>query len=242
MTGSTRLWCRSVLAALVVLCGQGCANRAVPLRSSASQEALPELNLTLGWNREAYVVPSPAVVPEELKSTRDYQSWLRAGDVRTLRHVNEAGQQYEVLTGPWMRDPDGVDRPMIMRVDRRRPDGTLELSTLYLPEGPESWMLYGPDGSTPAVRVVNRLSGVERTPFIAYVRFFNATGREERAYQANGHRVVYLEWFYDERGNITHWNGSARLDTTPERLGDIQLSPATCMPDATSPAAPKVNE
>lgn len=184
---------------------------------SATAATLPKLHLTLGWNNQTYDVPPPAMLPDAMRQTREFRQWETVGDVRTLTWLAGDGTRYDAECMGMVIDAVSKQRtPMIQRISRYRPDGTLEIATDNSTGlQPAEWTLFAADGKTKLLGVTNRLNGLPGTPFIQYVSFYNPDGTTARKYQANSMGVVYLEWFYKPNGDIDHWNGTSKLDKSP---------------------------
>ena len=210
----------SLLAPALMFCDQSIAQRPPstqradsPRPSRAATQPVGNRTLTLAWNRQTYEVPEPVVIPDGMKASRAYQQWWPIGDIRTLEWTDENGRRYVAEALCKLRDKDGQVKAVTPYVSRYRADGTLEAKSFIDPGGlPEEWSIFAADGKTKTIGVVNRLHGLPGTPFIEYVTFYAADGKEQRKYQANRHGVVYLEWFYDAKGDIARWNGSSKFD------------------------------
>lgn len=164
---------------------------------------LPKLELVLGWNQKPFSVPPPTLLPAAAWDSDEFKQWRRTGDVRQLAFTEPSGARY--LAGAMFRwkDKAGKTHDAITKLERFRPDGTLEARTQFTPEGePEHWVTFAADGKTPLIKAQNRLHGLPGTPFIQSVTFYNPQGVPERMYQVLPSGVVEYEWPVDAKGDI----------------------------------------
>lgn len=197
-------------------------------------QPVSSLLLALAWNGQKYEAPEPLTIPPDVEKSDAYRQWWRVGDSRTIEWTDEAGRRCVADAWGRFKDERGELRPLIPTVSRYRADGTLEARTTNAPNGrPCEWSLFREDGRAKRIEVINRLSGTPGTPFVEYVTFYGADGKKEREYQANRYGIVYIEWFYDAKGEIDHWNGSSKLNVPPAASQPAGEAPSSTGPRAT---------
>jgi hypothetical protein len=204
--------------ALTAFALTGCGQSGGDDRSMKSHPATlpsdtpPKLSLTLAWNGQSYDVPPPAAVTPEMRRTKEYAKWWSIGDIRNLDFTDAQGRRTVAQMIGRAQEPDGSIRPIVPAVSRYRPDGTLEVHTMYVPDaGPTNWTVFAADGKTKAVDV--HIDGVpERKPFIDGVTFYDGAGVKSREYVVNEHGVAYLERVFKPSGEVEGSNGSKDLD------------------------------
>jgi len=161
-----------------------------------------ELRLTLAWNGQTIEAAPAATLPPSILNSRAYKEWQRRGHVTTLTGDDAAGNQVVASALGFIKDAQGVRRPLIPSIKVFSPNGTLINETSYSSEGlPETWTLYDPSGRK-TQSVWYRTSGLPGTPFLRHVTFFDAGGTGRQFVANNPHRIVWVEWQVDSQGDI----------------------------------------
>jgi hypothetical protein len=159
----------------------------------------PNLKLTLAWNGQAYTVSLPPTFPDELRDSPAYREWETARDARSLEWTSRDGRKY--VCHAEVRDVGGRRTAMFSRVQLLGPDGTLRAETTNDARGePRQWHLYGADGKSRQVSLMNCPPETPGGPFVETVRFYNPDGTS-REYHADRDGVVNEEWLLDAQGH-----------------------------------------
>jgi hypothetical protein len=162
------------------------------------QNLVPNLKLTLGWNRQTYDVPPPAMIPDAMRQTAAYKRWVQIGDAEKLEWIDPADKTRYVADAIGNVILDGKRLQLIAGVSKYRPDGTLAVRTNMAAGGsgdfgmPIEWDLYAADGVTRMFYIENRTNGIPGTPYIEYVDIRHPDGSATQ-YQANRYGVVVYE-------------------------------------------------
>jgi hypothetical protein len=161
---------------------------------------VPNLKLTLAWNRQNFDVPPPALIPDAMRQTAAYKRWTQIGDAETLQWLDADNTKY-VANAIGNVLLDGNRLQLIASISKYRPDGTLAVRTTPCggSEGfglPEEWSIYAANGVTRLFYVHNRVNGLPGTPFIEDVDIRHADGSATQ-YHANRYGVVVYEWLLD---------------------------------------------
>lgn len=129
-----------------------------------------------GWDKALVAIPTPILVPEAMTQTDEWRNWQQVKDGRKLEYVDALGQKYILHGLGWAQT--GVKLfPIISRLERFRPDGTLEGWTSFYEEMPEASHFYEADGVTPAGGVLLRVTGIEGAPHVRNYTWRDSAGR-----------------------------------------------------------------
>ena len=209
----------SVPSLLLLLCCTSCQPSANSDTNAAAEEPgtqqfiVPRLDLTMAWNHEKFNVPPPVLVPDGMRRSDSYRRWWGLGDVETLQWTAPDGTRYVAEAKSRIVDSHERVYAFIPALARFRPDGTLESVTRssFPPDPPSDWTLYGPDGKTKVLSVTCDLAQRDATPYVQWISFFDAQGREVRRLGANRLGIIDVEIFFKPSGGVDHWNGSGTI-------------------------------
>ena len=224
----TNLMIAALLAGALVTCGAVAmvvfvanpSHRASPTSLAATtpatapatwpQNLVPNLRLTLGWNRQTFDVPPPVLIPDAMRQTSAYKRWVQIGDAEKLEWIDPADKTRYVADAIGNVILDGKRLQLIAGVSKYRPDGTLAERTNMAASSedfglPVEWNVYASDGVTRLFHVESRTNGLPGTPFIEYVDIRHPDGTATK-YQINRYGVVYIEWLLN-----ADWSTIAKL-------------------------------
>jgi RNA polymerase sigma factor (sigma-70 family) len=186
---------------------------------------VPNLKLILAWNRQAFDVPPPVLIPDAMRQTDAYKRWVQIGDAEKLEWVDPVDRSRYVADAIGNVILDGKRLQLIASVSKYRSDGTLAEKTNMAQSSedfgmPEEWHVYAADGVTKLFYVTNRTNGLPGTPFIEYVDIRHPDGTATQ-YRANRYGVIVVEWLLNANWTTTvgYLNGAQKYENlTPNDL------------------------
>jgi hypothetical protein len=166
------------------------------------------------WDDEEIVVPGPLAFPIALTETADYIQWEHIGNIKTFIYTDENKQKYVIQAYAFTLDKAQKRRPFIPNMARYRPDGTMDMSTVYYSDGmPETWTVYADDGVTRKTEIKTRKNR-PNDYFVQCVFEYQPDGNI-REYRANSKKEIYLEWMLNSKKKVLEiLNGGHRFDST----------------------------
>ena len=154
-------------------------------------------DLTIGWTGEKVSIPGPAVFPEWIKQTAEWQSWRRTKNVRTFTTHDPQGRKLVISALGW--ENSNPPQPNFSSMQVYRPDGSkLAQASYSVGTTPTQWSEFDASGQE-LLRVM--LAPQQR---LSSVSFLDADGAR-RKWGVNDQGIVHIEQLNTGAGDIvTH--------------------------------------